>query len=109
MVTCWAPLSVEFSRQEHWRGLSFPTPGDLPDPRVEPVSLVFPALAGGTGSKQYSSKLLTSSKARGTQEDMVTKCHKVSWIGSWNGKGTVGSIIRKPNELWALVNATVLV
>ena len=28
-----APLSIEFSRQEHWSELPFPTPGDLPDPR----------------------------------------------------------------------------
>ena len=27
-----APLSMEFSRQEYWSGLPFPTPGDLPDP-----------------------------------------------------------------------------
>ena len=33
-----------FSRQESWSGLSFPTPGDLPDPGMEPV---FPAWAGG--------------------------------------------------------------
>ena len=40
------PLSMEFSRQEHWNGLSFPTPGDLPDPGIEPVSLESPVLAG---------------------------------------------------------------
>ena len=33
-----APLSVEFSRQEYWSGLSFTSPGDLPDQGVEPVS-----------------------------------------------------------------------
>ena len=33
-----APLSVEFSRQEYWSGLTFPSPGDLPDPRIEPSS-----------------------------------------------------------------------
>ena len=38
---------MEFSRQEHWSGLPFPTPGDLPDPWIEPSSLVSPALAGG--------------------------------------------------------------
>ena len=27
-----APLSMEFSRQEHWSGLPFPSPGDLPEP-----------------------------------------------------------------------------
>ena len=33
-----APLSMEFSRQEYWSGLPFPSPGDLPDPRPEPRS-----------------------------------------------------------------------
>ena len=31
-------LSMGFSRQEHWSGLSFPSPGDLPDPGIEPRS-----------------------------------------------------------------------
>ena len=42
-----APLSMSFSRQEYWSGLSFPTPGDLPNPGIEPASLVSLALAGG--------------------------------------------------------------
>ena len=29
-VACQAPLSIEFSRQEYWSGLPFPSPGDLP-------------------------------------------------------------------------------
>ena len=36
-----------FPRQEYWSGLPFPPPADLPDPEIEPVSLVSPALAGG--------------------------------------------------------------
>ena len=48
-VTTWAvtfqpPLSIEFSRQECWSWLLFPSPGDLPDPGIKPES---PALAGG--------------------------------------------------------------
>ena len=51
-VTPWAvahqaPMSVEFSRQEYWSGLLCPPPGDLPDPGIEPSSLMYPALAGG--------------------------------------------------------------
>ena len=37
-VTCQAPLSIEFSRQEYWSGLPFPTPRDLPNPGIKPVS-----------------------------------------------------------------------
>ena len=45
-VTPWtvaykAPLSMEFSRQEYWNGLPFPSPGDLPDSGIEPK---YPAL-----------------------------------------------------------------
>ena len=45
-VACQATLSMEFSRQEHWSGLPFSTPGDLPDQGIKPVSLVSPVLAG---------------------------------------------------------------
>ena len=31
-----SPLSLEFSRQEYWSGLPFPTPGDFPDPGIKP-------------------------------------------------------------------------
>ena len=39
-------LSMEFSRQEYWRGLLLPTPGALPDTGIEPRCLVSPALPG---------------------------------------------------------------
>ena len=52
-VTPWtvayqAPLSMEFSRQEHWTRLPFPSLGDLLDPGIEPESLVCPVLQAGT-------------------------------------------------------------
>ena len=37
-VACQAPLSMRFPRQEYWSGLPFPSPGDLRDPEIEPVS-----------------------------------------------------------------------
>ena len=37
-VAYQAPLSLGFSRQEYWSGLPFPSPGDLPDPGIEPWS-----------------------------------------------------------------------
>ena len=46
-VSCKAPLSMGFSRQEYWSGLPCPPPGDFPDPGIEPMSLMSPALAGG--------------------------------------------------------------
>ena len=43
LVTPWiiahqAPLSIGFPRQEYWSGSSFPSPGDLPNPGIKPVS-----------------------------------------------------------------------
>ena len=43
IVACQAPLSMEFSRQEHWSGLPCPSLGNLPKPGMEPAS---PALSG---------------------------------------------------------------
>ena len=40
-VNCQAPLSVRFSRQEYWSGLPFPSPGDLPQPRIKLTSPSF--------------------------------------------------------------------
>ena len=47
IVACQAPLSMEFSRQEYWSRLPFPTPGDLPDTGIKPTSPASPALPGG--------------------------------------------------------------
>ena len=48
-MTVWSvahqtPLSMGFFRQEYWSGLPFPSPGNLPNPGIEPVSPVSPAL-----------------------------------------------------------------
>ena len=42
-VAYQASLSMEFSRQEYWSGLPFPSPGDFPDPGIEPGSPVLQA------------------------------------------------------------------
>ena len=45
-VACKAPLSMGFSGEEYWGGVPQPPPGDLPDPGIEPASLMSPALIG---------------------------------------------------------------
>ena len=40
MAARQAPLSMEFSRQDYWSGLPFPSPRDLPDPGIEPKAPV---------------------------------------------------------------------
>ena len=46
-VAIQVPLSMGFSRQEYWSGLPCPSPGALPNPGIEPVSLTSPASARG--------------------------------------------------------------
>ena len=58
-----APLSMGFSRQEHWSGLPFPSPGDLTDPGIKPESPAPPAL-------QADSLLLSH---RGSLFDSINK------------------------------------
>jgi len=53
-----APQSMEFSRQEYWSGLPFPSPGDLPDPEIEPGSPALQAdalLSEPQGSPKFHS------------------------------------------------------
>ena len=45
-IACHAPVSLGFSRQEYWSGLSCLSPGDLPHPGIELAFLMSPALAG---------------------------------------------------------------
>ena len=58
-VTRWtaahqAPLSMRFSRKEHWSGFPFPPPGDLPDPRIKLMSPVSPSLQMDSLPLNYS-------------------------------------------------------
>ena len=46
IVARQAPLSIGFSRQEHWSGLPCPPPGDFPNPGIEPESLMSPEFVG---------------------------------------------------------------
>ena len=51
-----APLSMGLPREEYWSGLPFPTPAQLPDPEIEPKSLMSPALAGGCCTTSATSR-----------------------------------------------------
>ena len=67
------PLSMGFSRQENWNGLLCPSPGDLPDPGIEPTCLMFPAFVGGfftRASWQVQWYRLTDFQGRNREEDV---------------------------------------
>jgi len=60
---------VGFSREEYWSGLPFPSPGDLPDPGIEPVSPVSPALQVDSLLTDQSGKLISLPEAISSCKD----------------------------------------
>ena len=89
-ATSWTPafqasLSMEFSTQEYWNGLPFPTPGDLPDPGIKSVS---PALADRFGFFTMSHLGRPSPKVRGTKimYVVITLISHSLKISSWCDK-----------------------
>ena len=65
-MTLWtvahqAPLSMEFSRQKYWSGLPFPSPGDLPNPRIKPM---FPILQMDSLPSEPPAKPIKRNKIR---------------------------------------------
>ena len=73
-VALQVPLSVGFSRREHWSGLPFPPPGDLPDPGIELSSLTSPASAGRVFTTEPSGRPIScyvlKSDERGSQQSL---------------------------------------
>ena len=65
-VSCQAPLSMGFSREQYWNGLPFPSPVDLPNPGIEP----------GTPALQADS-LLTELQGKSKLSVKRTDCLKV--------------------------------
>ena len=74
-------VSMEFSRQEYWSGLPLSSPGDLPDPGIEPAFLASPALAGGFFTTEpsgkpcfsvYNPKILPLYRCRGVNRQSYT-------------------------------------
>ena len=81
-----APLSMGFSRRESWSGLPCPSPGDLPDPGIEPESLTSPALAGRL--KQIH--MISWSLEKNQKQYSGTKI-----VFSANGTGSTGHHMQK--------------
>ena len=73
-VACQTPPSMGFSRQEYWSGLPFPSPGDLPNPEIEPGS---PTLQADSLLFQPPGKLCWEETVKGQeqkQEDQFKGC-----------------------------------
>ena len=90
LVTPWtvarqAPLPMEFSRQEYWKGLPFPSPGDLPDPGIKPRP---PALQADSLASEppplYPHQFLSEPPEGAESNEKVT----------WDERGKMGKIMK---------------
>ena len=87
-ITCQAPLSVGFSREEYWSGLPFPSPGDPPHPGIEPTSPVSPDLQADSLPTEPSRKL------HNTMSPAITRLpSRISW-----GRGCHASRLPQTHE-----------
>ena len=74
-----APLSLGFSRQEYWSGLPCLPPGDLPDPGIEPMSLLSPGQAGSVPLVAPRRPLHSyNHHFFGSHDPLVPSCHDLS-------------------------------
>ena len=100
--TCQAPLSMGFSRQEYWRGLSFPPPGDLLDPWIEPMSPVSPALAGRFFTAEPPGKPLNYYYLSRKIKNKWAHTHQNGGFQKWSKLLRVKDLAR-PDGTWAQV------
>ena len=109
-VTPWtvaqqAPLSMVFSRQEHWSGLPWPPPGELPDPGIEPMS---PALPGrffttSTTWEAWLTLLLIRNSGNRAQQSVLTRWFwcMLRFENHWcRGKPFYNYVCWEPNFLY---------
>ena len=85
MVTCRAPLSMGFPRQEYWAGLPFPSPEDLPQTGTEPVSQALPSVP-----------FIIDTNERGFKERVECELGLEARAGLLNGRNTENSIASCP-------------
>ena len=81
-ITCQAPLSMEFSRQEYWSGLPFPSLGDLSNPEIEPRS---PALQADSLPSEPAEKPQHSRKVCRFHAHPSSSTRDLSWRNKFVG------------------------
>ena len=91
-----APPSMEFSRQEYWSGLPFPSPGDLPNPEIEPRSptLWARALLSEPQLEQIASIFCDVSKDFQDLKPVTCKRWKLIYPLAFQGLGSYTHVIK---------------
>ena len=93
--TCQALLPMEFSRQEYWNGLPLPSPGDLPNPGIEPRSLALQTHSSTIWATKEALLLSYSHPKHWVCPEEVLKEEKVvgSGVDQWSGWWRLWAII----------------
>ena len=111
-----APLCLEFSRQEYWSGVPFPSPGNLPNPVIKAMSLACPALAGRFFTSRASRKN-EGKEPKQKQHPVVDGTgdrSKVQWckekycFGTWNVRSMNQGKLEVDKQEMARVNIDIL-
>ena len=105
---CQAPLSMEFSRQEYWSGLPFPSPEDLPDLGIQPRSPALQADSspGAVNGKEPTCQFRTQVWSLGQEdlleEGMTTYLSIAAWRISWTEEpgGLQSMVSQKVRHDW---------
>ena len=113
-VAYQAPPSMEFSRQEYWSGLPVPSPEDLSNPGIKPVSPALKADSLLTELQQYVNSELSDvqagfRKGRGTRDQIANICWIIEKQASSRKTSTsVLLIMPKPLTVWITTNWKIL-
>ena len=98
-ITYQSPLSMGFSKKEYCSGLPFPSPGDIPDPRMEPTSPVSPALPAAAANSLQLCPTLQPQRQKPTRlpcpwdsPDKNTRVGAISFSNAWKWKVKVKSL-----------------
>ena len=103
IVTCQAPLSMEFSRQEYWSGLPFPSSGDVPNPGMDPASPAPPGrfftteVMGSPAGSVMLHHLLATRQPRKTNKQTKRNNTNFCFLPSWSS-----NLNNPEQELWYL-------
>ena len=101
-VACQAPLSMGFPTQEHWSGLTFSPPGDLPNPKIDSTSLASSALIGGFFATSATASIFEGPSQRGLWIKTRELASCISFlplpVGHWGLPSLAWNVAKTPNR-----------
>ena len=90
-IACQTPLFTGFSRQEYWNGLPCSFPGDLPDPGIELMSPVSPAMARGI----FTTSTIWEAQVYAINNSQIKHV--------WYGNNYIRFVLTAQPQIWSIV------